>query len=153
MSPSKRKCYAYMADHRSWAESESHCQGYHGHLAASTSLEELTRFRNICGEASSECWIGGRGTNTTTDANWRWSDNTTSWNATITPKARFKSSCKNISCQNDDKFSCTLTSGTNGSTSLVAEGCNASHAYICMTSIGMQIILYWFICFASHLSL
>lgn len=144
MSPSKRKCFGYISNSRSWAESESQCQGYHGHLAALTSFQELTFVQKLCGEVTSRCWIGGRGTNSTADVGWRWSDNTSYWNETIIPQMRFRSSCNNMSCQNDAKFSlCSLTLVTNGTTSLMAEQCNMPHAYICMTYIGMQLSFTW----------
>lgn len=144
MSPSKRKCFGYIPNSQSWAESESQCQGYHGHLAALTSFQELTFVQKLCGEVTSRCWIGGRGTNSTADVGWRWSDNTSYWNETIIPQMRFRSSCNNMSCQNDDKFSlCSVTLVTNGTTSLMAEQCNMSHAYICMTYIGMQLSFTW----------
>ncbi|KAK1384715.1 C-type lectin receptor-like tyrosine-protein kinase [Heracleum sosnowskyi] len=134
MSPSKRKCFRYIKNYTSWDESERHCQGYHGHLAAIASLQELKFVEKLCGEVVNGCWIGGRRNKSTIVVDWRWSDNTT-WNVSIIPQTHLRSNCNNLSCQSDEKISlCTLTSGTNGS-NLVTEKCNSSHAYICMTHI------------------
>lgn len=143
LGPSKHKCFEYIAHSQSWANADSQCQDYHGHLAAVTSFEELTIVQKLCGDFMSGCWIGGRHTNGTSDVGWTWSDNTSDWNGTIIPKIPLKFNCKNKSCQSEEKFSCSLTLGTNGSTSVMAEPCNMSHAYICMTYIGKQLFFTW----------
>lgn len=135
MSPSKRKCFQYIKNHTSWDESQKHCQGYHGQLAAIASLQELKFVEKLCGEVVNGCWIGGTRNKSTIVVDWRWSDNST-WNVSIIPQTHLRSNCNNLSCQSDENLSlCTLTSGTNGS-NLVTEKCNSSHAYICMTHKG-----------------
>ncbi|KAM7524729.1 hypothetical protein LguiA_014631 [Lonicera macranthoides] len=134
MSPSKRKCFGYMASSQSWDESEIRCNGYNGHLAALTSLQELSLAQNMCVEIANGCWVGGRGINITVGLSWKWSDNTSHWNETIIPKTTLKSGCTNFPCHNVDPISlCTLV--INGNSSLLAGRCNTSRAFICMLDI------------------
>jgi hypothetical protein len=135
----KSKCFGYMRSSQSWNESETLCKGYGGHLLALTSFQELSFARSLCGEVAKGCWIGGRGINSTIGSGWKWSDNTSYWNASIFPDATVQSNCSSLSCHVNNSFDlCTLV--TNGSASLVGEKCNMSHAFICMIDIGMYFV-------------
>ncbi|KAG6659163.1 C-type lectin receptor-like tyrosine-protein kinase At1g52310 [Carya illinoinensis] len=133
--PDKSKCFGYMRSPKSWNESEALCNRYGGHLAALTSFQELNFALRLCGEVINGCWVGGRGNNSTVGFGWKWSDNTSYWNESIFHGAPVPSSCTNLSCHTNNSFDlCTLV--TNGSTSLISERCNISHAFICMHDIG-----------------
>ncbi|CAI9287183.1 unnamed protein product [Lactuca saligna] len=130
--PSNTVCYKYIENSQPWNESENSCRSYHGHLAALTSLAELSFAQHLC----NECWVGGRSTDTIIGHQWTWSDKSYNWNQTLinvlTPD--LKSNCTNSSCfynQNNDSASmCTIL--TNRTTSLVANICNISHSSLCM---------------------
>ncbi|RVW26546.1 C-type lectin receptor-like tyrosine-protein kinase [Vitis vinifera] len=126
--PDKNKCFRYIGNPQSWDVSEAYCKSLGGHLAALTSFQELSSVQNLCGESNNGCWVGGRGVNSTFGAGWKWSDNTSHWNESIFPN------CTNSSCHIKNSVdSCTLV--TNGSTFLIGERCNMSHASICMIDI------------------
>ncbi|KAK2988666.1 hypothetical protein RJ640_000273, partial [Escallonia rubra] len=134
MGPSKTNCFAYLAISHSWDESEASCKGYHGHLASPTSFQELSFIQKLCGGFGNDCWIGGKGPNSTSGLGWSWSDNTSFWNETIIPWTSLRSVCTNLSCHNDDPVTfCTLV--TNETSLVVAEKCNTSHAFLCMLDI------------------
>ena len=150
--PDKNKCLRYIGNPQSWDVSEAYCKSLGGHLAALTSFQELSSVQNLCGESNNDCWVGGRGVNSTFGAGWKWSDNTSHWNESIFPN------CTNSSCHIKNSVdSCTLV--TNGSTFLIGERCNMSHASICMIDIGMPLtyttvrflfISITFSCFTLH---
>ncbi|XP_034711195.1 C-type lectin receptor-like tyrosine-protein kinase At1g52310 [Vitis riparia] len=126
--PDKNKCFRHIGNPQSWDVSEAYCKSLGGHLAALTSFQELSSVQNLCGESNNGCWVGGRRVNSTFGAGWKWSDNTSHWNESIFPN------CTNSSCHIKNSVdSCTLV--TNGSTSLIGERCNMSHASICMIDI------------------
>lgn len=126
-SPNNTKCFKYTASNESWDESEKQCKSYDGHLAAVTSLQELIELQKLCSDSSNGCWVGGR----LISEDWKWSDNTSYWNASI------QSGCTNRSCFSRNLTDlCTLM--INGTTSLVAQGCNMSHAFLCMLDMGMR---------------
>ncbi|XP_059625514.1 C-type lectin receptor-like tyrosine-protein kinase At1g52310 [Cornus florida] len=132
ISPSKMKCFRSIASSQSWGKSETHCKVYNGHLAALTSFQELSFVQKLCGETASECWVGGKGVNSTIGFGWKWSDNTSNWNESIIPEAF--SSCPNSSCHIDNSIDlCTLVS--KGTTLLRAERCNIPHDFMCMLEI------------------
>lgn len=130
--PSNTVCYKHIEKSQSWNESETSCRSYHGHLAALTSLAELTFAQHLC----NECWIGGKTTDTNIGNAWMWSDKTYNWNQTLltvlTPD--LKSTCTNSSCfhnsKDDSASMCTIL--TNRTTSLVANTCNTSRSSLCM---------------------
>nr|GEX15599.1 C-type lectin receptor-like tyrosine-protein kinase At1g52310 [Tanacetum cinerariifolium] len=138
MGPSKTICFKYIGNSQSWNESETDCRANHGHLAAFTSSADLNFVQVLCSKStsSSECWVGGRSTNASNRIDWKWSDDYYNWNETflnvVAPD--LKSRCTNSSCLNyfkeDSTSLCTMLS--NRTTSLVADGCNISHASICM---------------------
>lgn len=132
IGPDKSKCFRYTRSPLSWNESEALCEGYRGHLAALTSLEELSFARGICREVVNGCWVGGRGINSTIGFGWKWSDNTSHWNDSI---FSVQSNCTGFACHTNNSVGlCTLL--INGSTSAISERCNMSHAYICKIDIG-----------------
>ncbi|PSS11085.1 C-type lectin receptor-like tyrosine-protein kinase [Actinidia chinensis var. chinensis] len=134
ISPTKRKCFGYISSSLSWDESETRCNGYHGNLAAMTSFQELGFVQKLCGEVASGCWVGGIDINSQAGFVWKWSDNTSHWNESITVRAPLHSGCTNLSCYvNTSNEFCTLV--TNETTSLVAERCNRTHSSICMVDI------------------
>lgn len=130
---SEQKCFKYVANTQSWDEAEIHCQNYNGHLAAVTSFQDFSFLQKQCGENANGCWVGGRGTNFTKGVGWKWSDNSSYWNETISSRLFLNSSCPDLSCRNSYLDLCTLV--TNG-TSLVAQKCNMSHAFLCMIDAG-----------------
>lgn len=91
----------------------------------------------LCGNETAKggCWIGGRGMNTGGGVGWKWSDDTSNWDETLISMGapNLNSNCSNSSCANSDDF-CTMVN--NRTTSLVAERCNTSRAFICMHVIG-----------------
>ncbi|KAL0398094.1 UNVERIFIED_CONTAM: C-type lectin receptor-like tyrosine-protein kinase [Sesamum radiatum] len=112
-NPSNTRCFKFVASNESWDESEKQCTSYDGHLAAVTSLQELFVLQKLCSENSEACWVGGRVIN----ENWKWSDNASYWNESISP---IHSGCTNQSCfSNNLTDLCTLM--INGSASLVAQ--------------------------------
>ncbi|KAE9461521.1 hypothetical protein C3L33_06569, partial [Rhododendron williamsianum] len=123
-----------MARSQSWNESETQCNGYHGHLAAVTSFQELSFVQNMCGDVANGCWVGGRDINSQAYLGWKWSDNTSEWNDSIIVRAPLHSGCTNLSCyaKTSNEW-CTLV--TNETTPLVAERCNGTHYFICMLDI------------------
>ncbi|XP_051126030.1 C-type lectin receptor-like tyrosine-protein kinase At1g52310 [Andrographis paniculata] len=126
-SPDNRRCFKYSANNESWDGSEKQCTSYNGHLAAITSLQELKVLQKLCSENLKGCWMGGKVMN----GGWRWSDNTTYWNASAFP---IQPSCTNQSCSSDNLSDvCTLL--INGTTSLVARKCNTSHPFLCMLDL------------------
>lgn len=137
MSASKTKCFAYIESSQSWNESETTCRNHFGHLAAVTSFQELSFVQMLCGNETAKggCWIGGRGMNTGGGVGWKWSDDTSNWDETLISMGapNLNSNCSNSSCANSDDF-CTMVN--NRTTSLVAERCNTSRAFICMRVIG-----------------
>ncbi|KAL4191820.1 hypothetical protein AMTRI_Chr06g190970 [Amborella trichopoda] len=134
VSPSKKKCFGFISTSFSWDEAEGFCQDRNGHLAALTSIQELSYAQKICARTVNGCWVGGRRFNTTVGFSWKWSDNMTRWNESVFPGAPLPLNCTNPSCHtiypND---SCTLV--TSGHVALVGEGCNISHDFICMIDI------------------
>ncbi|KAK6150235.1 hypothetical protein DH2020_017760 [Rehmannia glutinosa] len=129
-NPSNTKCFKYAASDESWYDSEKQCTSYDGHLASVTSLQELVLLQKLCSENSKGCWVGGRFIN----GDWKWSDNTSYWNASIHPTMPIQSGCTNLSCPSSNSTDlCTLM--INGTTSLVAQGCNMSHAFLCMLNM------------------
>lgn len=134
-SPNGKKCFKYNATSLQWDESEIYCNGFGGNLAAITSSEELNFVQKLCGNDSNGCWVGGKSINTTAGFGWKWSDNEASWNESLDLKSTFNSSCKNFSCYGF-KSADLCTSITNGTTPLIAERCNTTHASICMLDAG-----------------
>lgn len=138
MGPSKTICFKYIRNSESWNESETSCRSSDGHLAALTSLAELSFVQDMCSKTtdSSECWVGGRSTNTSNRIDWKWSDDYYKWNETllnvVAPDLR--SSCTNSSClsyyKEEPASLCTMLS--NRTAYLVADRCNTSRASICM---------------------
>ncbi|KAJ0017946.1 hypothetical protein Pint_12074 [Pistacia integerrima] len=148
ISPDKSKCFRYIGGNQSWDQSEIQCKDLGGHLAALTSYEELNSVQKLCGETSNGCWTGGRGINTTVGLNWKWSDNVTQWNESVSLRGSLHSSCTNFPCHvNASVDLCILV--TNGSTSLVVERCSASHASICM--INFENKCYYLHCHREYL--
>ncbi|XP_058092751.1 C-type lectin receptor-like tyrosine-protein kinase At1g52310 [Magnolia sinica] len=134
VGPNKSKCFGYIEKSDSWDGSEATCQGYRGHLAALTSVQELNFAQKLCIDKVNGCWVGGRGFNSTIGFSWKWSDNVSSWNESVFPGAPFHFDCNNASCHNINSVnSCTLV--TNGRAALVGERCNTSHEFICMLDI------------------
>ncbi|CAB4286171.1 unnamed protein product [Prunus armeniaca] len=135
LGPDKRKCFGYMSSRQPWNESETRCKSYNGNLAAFKTSQELASAQNLCAETISGCWVGGRGVNSTIGLGWNWSDNTSYWNESLFPGEPLQSICSNISCHTNSSIDvCILV--TNGSTSLLVERCNMSHAFICMVDLG-----------------
>jgi len=133
VNASKTYCFAYMPSSLSWNESETQCNGHRGHLAALTSFEELSFVQNLCASANG-CWVGGRDINYQADLGWKWSDNTSEWNNSFIVQLPLHSGCTNLSCYaKTSNDLCTLV--TNETMSLVAEGCNRNHSFICMLDI------------------
>ncbi|KAM1078898.1 hypothetical protein FF1_013803 [Malus domestica] len=133
LGPNRRKCFGYTRSPQPWNESETHCKSYNGNLAAFKTSQELAFAQNLC--ASSGCWVGGRGVNSTIGLGWNWSDNTLYWNGSLFHVQPLQSICSNISCHTNSSVDvCILV--TNRSTSLLAERCNTSHAFICMVDLG-----------------
>ncbi|KAL6561843.1 hypothetical protein OROGR_002850 [Orobanche gracilis] len=126
-NPNNTKCFKYIATNDSWYVSEKQCTSYDGHLAAVASLQELALVQKLCSENSEGCWVGGRLTNGV----WKWLDSTYYSNASVPPIIPIQSGCTNLSCLSSNSTNlCTLV--INGTMSLVAQGCNTSHAFACM---------------------
>ncbi|CAI0401471.1 unnamed protein product [Linum tenue] len=133
----RTKCFKYIRDFQSREESESWCKGHGGHLAALASNQDLDFALRLCGQSTDGCWVGGRGTNSSVGFTWKWSDNTTHWSQSLFGAVVFPSNCGNTSCHNNTAVDlCTLL--TNGSTIVMGERCNASHASICMVDSGLH---------------
>ncbi|WOK96610.1 C-type lectin receptor-like tyrosine-protein kinase [Canna indica] len=131
VSPSKNKCYMHIASSLSWVHSEAICQGYNGHLAALTSVQELSFSQSLCAGSKTGCWVGGRGYNSTLGSGWKWSDNMSSWNESAFPGEPFHVNCTSVSCNSISSHDlCTLV--TNNRVALVGERCNTTHEFICM---------------------
>ncbi|KAM0989894.1 hypothetical protein ACFX2I_008469 [Malus domestica] len=134
LGPNRRKCFGYMRSAQPWNESETHCKSYNGNLAAFKTSQELTFAQILCAETSG-CWVGGRGVNSTIGLGWKWFDNTSYWNGSFFPGEPLQSICSNISCHTNSSVDvCILVA--NRSTSLSAERCNTSRAFICMVDLG-----------------
>ena len=104
-------------------------------MAALTSLQELTYVQQLCGQIVNGCWVGGHGIKSAVGFHWKWSDNTSHWNASIYAGASFDSNCSNFSCHDNTGVDlCTLV---NNGSKLVDERCNKSHAFICMLDAGI----------------
>lgn len=136
VGPNKNRCFQYVGSSLSWDKSESFCKDIHGHLAALTSVQELSFAQKLCTDTVNGCWVGGRDFNSTNGFGWKWSDNISRWNESVFPGAPSQFNCTNVSCHNINPIdSCTLV--TNGHAALVGERCNTSHEFICMLNIGM----------------
>ncbi|XP_077232122.1 C-type lectin receptor-like tyrosine-protein kinase At1g52310 [Tasmannia lanceolata] len=134
VGPNKDKCFKCMRSSQSWDRAEAFCQDYHRHLAALTSVQELSYAQKLCAETINGCCVGGRGYNSVVGFSWKWSDNMSRWNESVFPGSPFHFNCTNASCCNINPFDlCTLV--TNGHASLVGERCNTSHEFICMLYI------------------
>ncbi|OAY46609.1 C-type lectin receptor-like tyrosine-protein kinase At1g52310 [Manihot esculenta] len=134
ISPNKNKCLKYLESSLPWVESETLCKSYGGHLAALTSSQELTFAKQLCGQITNGCWVGGRAVNSTVGFDWKWSDNSSYWNKSIFSGASSVSNCTSLSCRNNTGAGfCTLVN--NRTTCLVEERCNMSHAFICMLDV------------------
>lgn len=135
MGASKTKCFGFIRSSQSWNESEIGCRKYNGHLATLTSFQELNIIQKLCSEekATNGCWIGDRSMNTGVGTGWKWSDNTSNWNESLIPVGtpNLKPSCTNSSCASTDDSVSWCTVVTNRTTSLVAERCNTSRAFVC----------------------
>ncbi|CAL5412733.1 unnamed protein product [Camellia sinensis] len=124
LSPSKTKCFGYIESSKSWEESETNCNSYRGHLATLNLSQDLSFVQKLCSEVAIGCWVGGRGINSTTGFSWKWSDNTSHWNESISIREPRRYNSIEL---------CSLV--TNETTSLVAERCNKNHSSICMVDI------------------
>lgn len=133
MSPNNGKCFIYVRSPMSWEAAEAHCNRYGSHLAALASYQEIGFAKNLCSEDIVKgCWVGGRGVEVSSGFGWKWSDDSSLWNASKFPVAPFNSDCHIGACQFSDD-SCTLV--TNGSISLVADRCNTSRAFVCTLNV------------------
>lgn len=132
-NPSKTKCFSYVQKFASWESSLTQCNNYGGSLATLASLEEVTFAQKLCDDLAIGCWVGGRGLKDATSFRWKWANNTSGWNNSITVGVPLGPGCTNFSCYNSDEL-CTLIS--NETAPLVAERCNASHPSMCMILIG-----------------
>nr|DAD24861.1 TPA_asm: hypothetical protein HUJ06_026325 [Nelumbo nucifera] len=103
-------------------ESESRFRDYTGHLAALTLAKELSFAGKLSTNTARGCWVGGRGFNSTGGFSWKWSDNATHWNESISPGAPFHSNGSNSSCKGINLIN-TCTSVTNGQPTLVENKC------------------------------
>ncbi|XP_073122691.1 C-type lectin receptor-like tyrosine-protein kinase At1g52310 [Henckelia pumila] len=133
-NPVNSKCYKHVANGASWDESENHCRSYNAHLASVTSSQELVMLQKLCAENSMGCWVGGRRDNTTLGGVWKWSDNISYWNDSLSPSMPIQIGCTNISCISSN-FPAMCTLITNGTAALLAQRCNTSHAFLCMRTI------------------
>ncbi|KAL5544911.1 hypothetical protein UlMin_008695 [Ulmus minor] len=136
IGPNKNKCFGYIKNQLSWNESETNCITRGGHLAALSTLEELTFAKNLCGKTVG-CWVGGRGINSTLGSGWKWSDNTTHWNESIFSSVTPHSNCSSSFCHRNSSID-LCTGVAIGSASLFGERCDISHEYICMVDIGSK---------------
>jgi len=128
----KTKCFQCIAKFKSWDQSEAYCKDHGGHLASLASLQELKFVQELCSKNFSGCWIGGR-VNSSAHQGWIWSDNTSQHNDSLFPRVQFGLKCVNKPCYNTSD-SCALLSY--GVAPIKPEGCNNSHAFICMVNIG-----------------
>ncbi|XP_031473596.1 C-type lectin receptor-like tyrosine-protein kinase At1g52310 [Nymphaea colorata] len=134
IGPSKDKCFGFFAKSYSWDESEAFCSGYHGHLAALTSAQELEFIQKRCMDTTNGCWVGGRRFNSSAGFSWKWSDNTSQWNESVFPGKPFSMDCSKQACPvANSSESCTLV--ISGHVALVGQSCNNSHEFICMRNI------------------
>ncbi|PKA47616.1 C-type lectin receptor-like tyrosine-protein kinase [Apostasia shenzhenica] len=108
---------------------------YGGHLAALASLEELAFVKNLCVHHSSGCWVGGLGYNTSLGYVWQWSDNRSSWNASVFHGDPSHINCNGASCNTNSSSSCTLI--TEGQSTLNGEKCDETQGFICMLYQGL----------------
>ncbi|KAJ6800943.1 C-type lectin receptor-like tyrosine-protein kinase [Iris pallida] len=131
INPMKDKCLRYIGTSLPWNKSEAACQHFRGHLAALTSVQELSFAQTLCASSPNGCWVGGQGYNTVHGFTWKWSDNMSQWNESVFPGEPFHINCTEASCKsNNTADSCTLV--TSGHIALVGESCNISHGLICM---------------------
>ncbi|KAI3846043.1 hypothetical protein MKW92_001027 [Papaver armeniacum] len=133
IGPHKNKCFTLVPNTSSWDAAESHCKDiYKGHLAAVSSVQELSFVQDLCSDNG--CWIGGRAFNSTTFGfGWKWSDYVSLWNASAFVGAPLYSTCTNSStCQGNNltSFSCLLV--TRSPLGVVVERCNETREFICM---------------------
>ncbi|KAH9623498.1 hypothetical protein KSS87_015393 [Heliosperma pusillum] len=128
----KTKCFQYVEKHKPWDDAEMYCTDHGGLLASPSSVQELIFIQNLCQKNVSGCWIGGR-YNSTYGHTWTWSDSKSQHNDSLFPKVNFGLKCTNISCYKNASNSCTLL--TYGGASIKAQGCNNTHAFICMLDI------------------
>lgn len=136
--PSEKKCFKYVPNSQSWDAAETSCISYNGHLAAVTSLQELSFVQKLCSQNNNGCWVGGRGFNSTTGVSWKWSDNLTYWNGAVAPRIPTNSSCTGLSCSSHNLMDlCTLVTNE---TYLMAQSCNTSHSFVCMLAAGMWLL-------------
>ncbi|KAL1217351.1 C-type lectin receptor-like tyrosine-protein kinase [Cardamine amara subsp. amara] len=125
IGPNQTKCYAYFRNSTTWEKSEMFCTTYGGHLASFSSNKELTFVQKLC---NGNCWIGGRGVNSST-LNWIWSDpKTPQWNQSMFPKVPLRTRCGNGSSSCHANICIAVT---NGSSLIFGERCNVSRAFIC----------------------
>lgn len=129
IGPEKDKCFKYIGVSLSWEKSEAVCRNYSGHLAALTSVQELSFAQSLCSGSGNGCWVGGRGYNSSLGFSWKWSDEMSHWNESVFPGEPFRINCSNPSCTSIAN-ACTLV--TKGRVALVGEICNMSHGLICM---------------------
>ncbi|CAN6444561.1 unnamed protein product [Victoria cruziana] len=134
IGPSKDKCFGFFAKSYSWDESEAFCSGYHGHLAALTSAQELDFVQKRCIDTTNGCWVGGRRFNSSAGFSWKWSDDISQWNESVFPGKPFSVDCTTQTCPvANSSESCTLV--ISGHVALVGQSCKNSHEFICMRNI------------------
>ncbi|KAI3982256.1 hypothetical protein MKX01_026229, partial [Papaver californicum] len=136
IGPHKNKCFTLVPNTGSWDAAESHCKDkYKGHLAAVSSVLELSFVQDLCSDNG--CWIGGRAFNSTTlGFGWKWSDNVSFLNESAFMGAPLYSTCTNSStCQgiNQTSSSCLLV--THSPLGIVVERCNETRKFICMLQL------------------
>lgn len=131
IGPAQNKCFMYISASLSWDRSEALCHNNSGHLAALSSIQELSFAKSLCAASSSACWVGGHHDNTSTGNGWKWSDDSSVWNETVFPGELLHANCNDTSCgvgtSND---LCTLVTNNRGS--IAAKRCSEPHGLICM---------------------
>ncbi|XP_026385786.1 C-type lectin receptor-like tyrosine-protein kinase At1g52310 [Papaver somniferum] len=134
IGPHKNKCFILVPKTGSWDAAESHCKdnNYKGHLAAVSSVQELSFVQDLCSDNG--CWVGGRAFKSSTlGFGWKWSDYVSLWNESAFVGAPLYSTCTNSStCQGNNltSFSCLLV--TRSPLGVVVERCNETREFICM---------------------
>ncbi|KAL8143173.1 hypothetical protein V2J09_016205 [Rumex salicifolius] len=125
----KTKCFRYFRALKAWDDSETYCESYKGNLVTLKSISDLIFVHNLCNRSVAGCWVGGRMLNTSTGVGWFWAENTTRVNNSVIPavqpSSNYASNMTNL---------CSVL--TYGLPKLMAESCNKSHAFICMTDMG-----------------
>lgn len=136
VAPDKNRCFIRMASSLPWSDSEGLCRQFGGHLAALASAADLSFAQGLCAEDKNGCWVGGRSNNSKSGFGWKWSDDASFWNESISPGEPSQLSCpKGPPCPRaNESSSCTLVA--RGNAALVGEQCNASRASICMVGRG-----------------